>query len=73
MDSLVDENEGNPLQLSISSFVEVDGSRIYKSTLVSELNDISCCLRISSPKSSMVCFMSNLKFDSLEQGTMVNY
>lgn len=73
MDSLVDENEGNPLQLFVSLFVEVDGSKIYKSTLVRELNDNSCYPRMGSPKSSMACFMPNLKCNYLKQGTMVNY
>jgi hypothetical protein len=38
LDNLIDKHEGNPLQLSILPFVVVDGSKIYKSTLVSELN-----------------------------------
>ena len=38
LSSLVDEHEGNSLQLSILLFVVVGRSKIYKSTLVSELN-----------------------------------
>lgn len=38
LDSLVNEHEGNPLQNYILTFVEVDVTKSYKSTLVTELN-----------------------------------
>ena len=50
MDSLVDGNDGNPLQHSVLPFVEVDWSKIYKSTLVSELNDKLTLFKVKPTK-----------------------
>lgn len=57
----MDEHEGNPLQLSMLLFVEVDGPKIYKSALLNELNGNLMLSRIGSPKSSTVCCISKPK------------
>ena len=73
LDRLVNKQEGNPLQLFILPFVEADGSIIYMSALVSELNEN---LMLSKDRLTIIKYGMLLvkpKFDYLERGIVITY